>query len=319
MKIVIQDDYQDCIKTLACYAAIKHHEVTIYTDHVQDPQALVARFKDAQALVLIRERTVLTRAVLEQLVHLKVISQTGKVASHIDLQACHDLGITVMDGHGRGGSTAELTMLLILASLRNLVVEWQRLQQGQWQGTLGQQLSGKVLGIYGYGRIGAQIAHLGKAFGAEILIWGRENSLKNAAAEGFAVASSKAVFFQTCDVLSLQIRLAPENWGIVTLQDLLMMKPSAILINTSRAELIEAQALEKALTIGRPGYAAVDVYENEPVLERNHPLLSLPNCLCTPHLGFVEKDNYEAYFGIAFDNINAYNAGKPHNVVTVAS
>lgn len=315
MKIIIQDDYQDCIKKLNCFYQLKNHDVTIYNDSVKDLDALATRFKDAEALVLIRERTIINEALLEKLPHLKVISQTGKVAPHIDLAACKARGITVMDGRGSGGATAELTMLLILAGLRNLVQECNRLQQGLWQGTLGQQLSGKVLGVYGYGRIGEQIANLGTAFGARVLVWGRENSLKKAAEQGFQVASSKEEFFKQCDVLSLQLRLTPETKGIVSLQDLSLMKPTALIVNTSRAELIETGALEKALVAGRPGFAAVDVYEDEPVFNRSHPLTQLSNCLCTPHIGFVEKDNYESYFRIAFDNINAYCDGKPQNVV----
>lgn len=315
MKIIIQDDYQNCIRNLAAFEKIKNHDVSIYADNIKDIDALAERFKDAEAIVLIRERTIINEALLKKLPHLKVISQTGKVAPHIDLEACKARGITVMDGHGSGGATAELAMLLILAGLRNLFEECQRLQNGQWQGALGRQLSGRVLGVYGFGRIGEQIANLGKAFGAQVLVWGRENSLKNASDKGFKVATSKEAFFKECDVMSLQLRLTPETQGIVTLQDLSLMKKDALLVNTSRAELIESGALVTALKAGRPGFAAVDVYEEEPVFNRDNPLIGLPNCLCTPHIGFVEKDNYEAYFGIAFDNINAYCQGKPQNVV----
>jgi D-3-phosphoglycerate dehydrogenase len=252
---------------------------------------------------------------LDRLPKLKVISQTGKMASHVDLQACKEKGIVVMDGRGSGAATAELNMLLILASLRRLVEEVARLKNGQWQGYLGDQLAGKVLGVYGFGRIGKQVCHLGKAFGAKPLVWGRESSLQNAAQEGFAVASSKENFFRTSDIVCLQLRLNDETRHIVRAQDLAMMKPTSLLVNASRAELIEPGALEVGLKQGRPAYAAIDTYESEPILGANHPLLHLPNCLCTPHIGFVERDNYEAYFGIAFDNINAYIAGSPQNCV----
>ncbi|TXI09592.1 MAG: D-2-hydroxyacid dehydrogenase family protein [Polynucleobacter sp.] len=315
MKIVIQDDYQNCIRSLDCFEKIKHHDVTIYNDSVKDIDSLVNRFMDAEAIVLIRERTIINSALLDKLPRLKVISQTGKVAPHIDLEACKARGITVMDGRGSGAATAELTMLLILAGLRNLVQECNRMQQGLWQGTLGRQLKGKTLGIYGYGRIGEQVAHISKAFGANVVIWGRDNSLQKAMKDGFQTAQNKKDFFSTCDVISLQLRLTKDTQGIVSLEDLSLMKPTALLVNTSRAELIAPNALVQALKMGRPGFAAVDVYEDEPVLNHSNPLTQLPNCLCSPHIGFVEKDNYEAYFGIAFDNINYYCNGNPQNLV----
>lgn len=315
MHIVISDDHQDCIRHLACFEKLKGHTVEIFNNSVSDTDALAERYKDAEAIVLIRERTVITRELLDRLPKLKVISQTGKMAAHVDLQACKDKGIVVMDGRGSGAATAELNMLLILAALRRLVEEVARLKNGQWQGYLGDQLSGKVLGVYGFGRIGAQVCHLGKAFGAKPLVWGRESSLKKAAREGFAVASSKEDFFRTSDIVCLQLRLNDETRHIVSAQDLAMMKPTSLLINASRAELIEPGALEAGLKQGRPAYAAIDTYESEPILGADHPLLHLPNCLCTPHIGFVERENYEAYFGIAFDNINAYLAGSPQNCV----
>jgi D-3-phosphoglycerate dehydrogenase len=317
MHIVISDDYQDCIRQLTCFEKLKGHTVKIYNDTVSTTDALVERYKDADAIVLIRERTVITKELLERLPKLKVISQTGKIASHVDLEACQARGIVVMDGRGSGAATAELNMLLILAALRRLVEEVARLKDGQWQGYLGDQLSGKVLGVYGFGRIGKQICHLGKAFGAKPLVWGRQSSLKKAQEDGFAVADSKETFFSTSDIVCLQLRLNEETRHIVTAQDLGLMKPTSLLVNASRAELIEFGALEAGLKKGRPAYAAVDTYESEPVLGADHPLLHLPNCLCTPHIGFVERDNYEAYFGIAFDNINAYAAGSPQNIVNL--
>ena len=315
MHIVISDDHQDCIRHLSCFEKLQGHTVEIFNNSVSGTDALVERYKNAEAIVLIRERTVITRELLDRLPKLKVISQTGKMASHVDLQACKDKGIVVMDGRGSGAATAELNMLLILAALRRLVEEVARLKNGQWQGYLGDQLSGKVLGVYGFGRIGAQVCHLGKAFGAKPLVWGRQSSLQKAAKEGFAVASSKEDFFRTSDIVCLQLRLNDETRHIVSAQDLAMMKPTSLLVNASRAELIEPGALEVGLKLGRPAYAAIDTYESEPILGADHPLLHLPNCLCTPHIGFVERENYEAYFGIAFDNINAYLAGSPQNCV----
>lgn len=316
MHIVISDDYQDCIRQLACFEKLKNHTVEIYHDSVSSTEALVERFKNAEAIVLIRERTVITRELLDRLPKLKVISQTGKIAPHVNLQACKEKGVVVMDGRGSGAATAELNMLLILASLRKLVEEVTRLKGGQWQGYLGDQLAGKVLGVYGFGRIGKQVCHLGKAFGAQPLVWGRDSSLQKAVQEGFAVASSKEDFFRTSDIVCLQLRLNDETRSIVGPQDLAMMKPTSLLVNASRAELIESGALEAGLKRGHPAYAAIDTYESEPIIGADHPLLHLSNCLCTPHIGFVEKENYEAYFGIAFDNINAYLAGSPQNCVT---
>ena len=316
MHIVISDDHQDCIRHLSCFGKLKDHTVEIFNNSVSGTDALAERYKNAEAIVLIRERTVITRELLDRLPKLKVISQTGKMASHVDLQACKEKGIVVMDGRGSGAATAELNMLLILAALRRLVDEVARLKNGQWQGYLGDQLSGKVLGVYGFGRIGAQVCHLGKAFGAKPLVWGRESSLQKATKEGFAVASSKEDFFRSSDIVCLQLRLNDETRHIVSAQDLAMMKPTSLLVNASRAELIEPGALEAALKQGRPAYAAIDTYESEPILGADHPLLHLPNCLCTPHIGFVERENYEAYFGIAFDNINAYLAGSPQNCVS---
>jgi len=315
MRVVIPDDYQDCVRHLKCFSKLERHDVTIYNDTVHDLDQLVERFKDAQAIVLTRERTVIQRQLLERLPNLQLISQTGKMASHVDLKACQDHGVVVMEGRGTGSSTTELTLLLILAALRNFVPEVNRLKDGQWQGSVGRQLHGKTLGVYGFGRIGEQVCHLGRAFGAKVLVWGRPTSLQNAKEKGFSVAISREAFFSQCDIISLQLRLTPETKNLVTAQDLASMKTDAVLVNSSRAELIEAGALVQALKKGRPGFAAVDVYENEPIYNANHPLVNLPNCLCTPHLGFVEQENYEAYFGIAFENINAFCDGQMPNRV----
>ena len=315
MHIVISDDYQDGIRQLSCFERLKNHTVEIHNDTVTGVEALADRFKNAEAIVLIRERTVIDKALLDRLPKLKLISQTGKMASHVDLDACKAKGIVVMDGRGSGAATAELNMLLILAALRKFVDEVNRLKGGQWQGFVGSQLSGKILGVYGFGRIGKQVCDLGRAFGAKPLVWGRDSSLEKAKQAGYDVASSKEAFFRNSDIVCLQLRLNDETRGVIRASDLAMMKPTSLLVNASRAELIEAGALEAALKLGKPGYAAVDTYESEPVLGADHPLLHLSNCLCTPHIGFVEKDNYEAYFGIAFDNINAYVDGAPQNVV----
>jgi D-3-phosphoglycerate dehydrogenase / 2-oxoglutarate reductase len=293
---------------LACFKSLSAHEVTIYHDTVTSLDAMVERFRDAEAIVLTRERTKISKALLERLPNLKLICQTGKVSSHIDMEACAAHGIQVDEGSGTGAATAELTWALILASRRHLVNEVLGLKQGAWQSSLGQQLQGQCLGVWGYGRIGQQVADYGRAFGMKVLIWGREASSQAARKNGFELAKSAQHLFQESDVLSLHIRLNAETRGIVRADHLALMKSSALLVNTSRAELVEAKALERALQLGNPGFAAVDVFEEEPVLEANHPLIALPNALCTPHLGYVEQDNYERYFGIAFEQINAYAA-----------
>jgi D-3-phosphoglycerate dehydrogenase / 2-oxoglutarate reductase len=308
MHIVIPDDYQNCVASLRCFAKLENgtaHHVTIYNDTTDDLDALVSRFKDAEAIVLTRERTKISAELLASLPKLKLISQTGKIAAHIDMEACASRGITVMDGRGSGSATAEFAILLILASLRNLVTEVNRLDRGQWQSTVGRQLNGKRLGVLGFGRIGEQVCRLGAAFGALPVVWGRDSTLNNASAAGFTLATSREAFYAECDIVSLQLRLNLQTEHCVTASDLNLMKPTALLVNTSRAELIEPEALYRALILGRPGFAAVDVYEQEPLPPR-HPLQDLPNCLCTPHLGFVEKDNYEAYYGAAFDNILSF-------------
>jgi D-3-phosphoglycerate dehydrogenase len=315
MKVVILDDYQDCVRTLKCFDKLSQHQVTLYHDNVKELHDLVLRLQDAEAVVLTRERTRITPALLDLLPNLKLVAQTGKVAPHVDVAACHARGVTVTDGRGTGTATAELNLLLILASLRHLVPEVNRLKQGLWQGSLGRQLSGKKVGVLGFGRVGEGVCHLLKAFGAHPVVWGRESSLMKAKKQGYNTAPSRAVFFQECDVVTLQLRLTPETKHFVSAADLAMMKEDAVLVNVSRAELIEPGALVGALKSGRPGFAAVDVYDNEPVMGAQDPLLSLSNCLCSPHLGFVERDNYETYFGMAFDNINAFAAGDPQNVV----
>ena len=319
MRIVIPDDYQDCVRGLDCFGKLAGHEVVVYHDTVTDIDALAARFAGAQAIVLTRERTRVDAALLDRLPELRLICQTGKLAGHVDLAACTARDVLVAEGSGAGSATAELTWLLALASRRHLVDEVVRLRQGLWQGHLGQQLGGQRLGVWSYGRIGRQIAAYGRVFGMKVWVWGREASTAAAVRDDVEVAPSREEFFAQSDIVSLHVRPTPETRGLVSEDDLDRMKPTALLVNTSRAELIAAGALERALTRGRPGYAAVDVYEQEPVLGASHPLLHLPNVLCTPHIGYVEKDNYERYFGIAFDHIVAYAEGRLTDVVDPAA
>ncbi len=303
MEIVIPDDYQDAVRGLACFPKLFGHSVTIYTDTVKDLDALAARLAPADALVLIRERTVISEALLARLPRLRMISQTGKGVAHIDLEACARRGITVATGTGSPYAPAELTWALLLAAARRIPQEAARLRAGGWQSTLGMGLRGRTLGIWGYGKIGQVVAGYGRAFGMQVLAWGRAGSLERARADGFEIAASAEDLLARSDALSLHVKLAPDTRGLVTADHLAMMKPEAILVNTSRAELIAPGALVAALKAGRPGFAAVDVYEEEPVLGAAHPLLALENALCTPHLGYVERDSYELYFGQAFDNL----------------
>jgi D-3-phosphoglycerate dehydrogenase len=315
LRIAIPDDYQNCIRSLACFSKLAAHQVTVFNDTLLDVEALAERLQNFDALVLTRERTAVRAALLERLPQLRVISQTGKVAEHIDIAACTARGVAVVDGRGSGAATAELTWALVLASRRHLVDEVNRLKAGQWQGHLGQQLSGQRLGVWSYGRIGRQIAAYGRAFGMQVWVWGREASMADARADGFDVAPSREAFFAGSDVLSLHVRLNAQTRGLITAADLARMRPDALFVNTSRAELVAEGALAAALEQGHPGFAAVDVYESEPVLSAQHPLVQHPRALCTPHIGYVERDNYELYFGTAFDNLNAFAAGQSNSLV----
>lgn len=318
MKIVIPDDYQDAVRRLDCFSKLSAYEVTIYNDAVKDIPTLAERFREAEALVLIRERTAITSDLLDRLPNLKFISQTGRGTPHIDLEACTRHSVVVSSGGGSPQSTAELTWGLVLAAMRHIPQEVATLKQGQWQATpmLGLALRGRTLGIYGYGRIGSVVAGYGRAFGMNALVFGREGSISRAHAAGFQTASTKEELFQQSDVLCLHLKLTSETRGIVTAADLALMKPTALLVNTCRAEVIAPGALYEALQQGHPGMAAVDVYETEPLTaEPRYPLLTLPNAICTPHLGYVEKDGYELYFSAAFDLINAYANGHPANVL----
>lgn len=322
MKIAILDDYQDSVRHLACFSLLDGHEVKVFTNSARGVGQLAIRLADFDALVLIRERTVLSRPLLEKLPKLKLISQTGKVSGHIDLAAAAACGVTIVEGIGDPTAPAELTWALIMAATRKLPQYVSNLKDGLWQtasmspahNTLGTVLKGRTLGIWGYGRIGKLIASYGKAFGMDVMVWGRAASCEAAVQDGYRAAASKEAFFSEADVLTLHLRLNDATTGIVTAADLARMKPTALFVNTSRAELVEAEALPVALKQGRPGYAALDVFENEP-LPPSSPLLRMENVLAAPHLGYVEKDSYELYFRIAFQNIVDYANGTPKNVL----
>ncbi|TMA98312.1 MAG: D-2-hydroxyacid dehydrogenase family protein [Deltaproteobacteria bacterium] len=316
MKIAVIDDYQNAFKTLKCFPKLSGHEVVVYTDPETDIGKLADRLKDADAVVLTQQRTYFPRALIEKLPKLKLIGQTGRAATHVDLQACTEKGIVVSaGGSGNSNATAELTWGLILSALRNLPFEVRRLKEGHWQSTLGIGVNGKTLGIYAYGKIGSIVAAAGKAFGARVVCWGREGSTGRAKAAGFEVAKNREDFFAEADILSLHLPLNKDTRGIVTRDDLARMKPTALLVNPSRSGLIAKGALEDALKAGRPGRAAVDVYDQEPVLGAEHPLLKMDNVTCTPHLGYVTRESYEEYYAVVVDDIVAFAAGKARNVL----
>ena len=317
MKISIIDDYFDTLRTLPCFRKLDGHDVTVWNDHVQDTDKLAERLHDTEALVLFRERTQIRAPLLERMLKLKLISQRS-VYPHIDVDACTRLGIILSSSQHAGTpctAAAELTWGLILDSLRLIPQHVGALKTGKWQIGIGQTLRGKTLGIYGYGRIGSVVAGYGRAFGMNVLVWARPAALATARADGYATAPGKEAFFAECDVISLHMRLVPATRHIVTAADLARMKPTALLVNTSRAPLIEPGALVAALRAGRPGMAAVDVYEEEPVRDPNHPLLTMDNVVATPHLGYVTRDEYELQFTEIFDQIAAYAAGAPINVI----
>ncbi|MDX3906240.1 MAG: D-2-hydroxyacid dehydrogenase family protein [Pigmentiphaga sp.] len=326
MRITILDDYQDAVRKLECFSLLGSHEVKVYNNTVKGLGQLAVRLRDAETLVLIRERTVITRGLLDKLPQLKLISQTGRVGSHIDVAACTERGIAVAQGVGSPIAPAELTWALIMAAMRRIPQYVANLKHGAWQQSgmkassmpanfgLGRTLHGRTLGLFGYGKIGKLVAGYGKAFGMKVVVWGRESTLERARADGLETASSKEALFESSDVLCLLLKLSDETRSIVTLADLQRMGPESLLVNTSRAELIEPDALVAALNRGRPGMAAIDVFETEPILQ-GHPLLRMENVICTPHIGFVERDSYELYFKVAFENIVAWTSGKPANIV----
>ena len=326
MNIVILDDYQDVVRKLNCAAKLDSYRAKVFTNTIKGNGQLAVRLKDAEVLVLIRERTHIPRLLIEKLPNLKLISQTGKIGSHVDVAACTERGIAIAEGAGSPIAPAELTWALIMAAMRRLPQYISNLKHGAWQQAglkssamptnfgLGQVLRGKTLAIWGYGKIGQLLASYGKAFGMRIVLWGSEASCAKALEDGLEVAASREEFFACADVLSLHLRLTDQNRGIVKAADLARMKTTSLIVNTSRAELIEADALLAALNRGRPGMAAIDVFESEPILQ-GHALLRLENCICTPHIGYVEQESYELYFGAAFDNVVNFIKGTPTNIV----
>jgi D-3-phosphoglycerate dehydrogenase len=317
MRVTILDDYGDTLRTLRCFSTLDGHDVTIWNDHVDDVDQLAERLRDTEALVLIRERTPIRGALLERLPRLRLISQRSAYP-HIDVDACTRLGVMVCSNlHADSPSfaTAELTWALVLSAMRRLPEQVESLRAGRWQSNIGRTLRGLTLGIYGYGRIGRVVADYGQAFGMRVLVWAREDSRSRAREDGYTVAPEKASFFETSDVVSLHMRLTDATLGIVTADDLARMKPNALLVNTSRAGLVEPGALVAALDRGRPGMAAVDVFESEPVTDTHHPLLANANVVATPHIGYVTREEFELQFADVFDQIVAYAAGNPINVV----
>lgn len=326
MNIVILDDYQDAVRKLECASRLEPYQAKVYTNTVKGLGQLSLRLKGADVIVLNRDRSPISRQLIEKLPQLKLIVQTGRVGPHIDVAACTERGIAVAEGAGSPDAPAELTWALIMAAMRRLPQYISNLKHAAWQQSglkassmppnfgLGTVLKGKTLGIWGYGKIGQLVAGYGKAFGMNVVVWGRPQSRERAILDGFQAALSKEDFFAQCDVLALHLRLMDETRGIVKLEDLSRMKPTALLVNTARAELIEPDALISALNRGKPGLAALDVFESEPILQ-GHALLRLENCICTPHIGYVEQDSYEMYFGAAFDNIINFIKGTPTNIV----
>jgi D-3-phosphoglycerate dehydrogenase / 2-oxoglutarate reductase len=315
MHVTILDDYVDVVHTLSCYSKLAGHTVRVSTGCIRDFDRLAEFLKDTEALVLLRERTRITRALIERLPRLRMITLNGPWP-HIDVEACTERGILVCSEHGRTSyATAELTWGLVLCAVRHIPDQVMQLKRGGWQTRIGTGLRNRTLGVWGYGRIGKQVASYGRAFGMRVLVWSREKARQYARKDGYAVPDSRDVLFEEADVLSLHVRLVRETRGIVSAADLARMKPTAVLVNTSRAGLIEDGALEAALRAGRPGSAAVDVYEEEPVFDARHPLLTLDNAVCTPHLGYVERDQLENYFSDQFDRVLAFARGEPHGVI----
>jgi D-3-phosphoglycerate dehydrogenase len=315
MRVAILEDYQRAAPALECFARLAAHEVEVFSDPLRGEDAIAARLAPFEAVVLIRERTRITASLLQKLPRLKLVVQTAKIGPHVDLAACKARGITVCDSTGNPVSTAELTWGLILAAARNLVSEVERARQGEWQGSVGFALAGKRLGLLGFGRIAQRVARYAAAFEMPVSVWGRESTLARAREAGLEAIGSLPEFMAGCDVASVHLRLNAETRGLITYSHLYAMHPDSLFVNTSRAELVELGALERALRAGRPGAAAIDVFENEPLFGEVPALLKLPNVTATPHLGYVERGSYERYFGDAFDAVNAYAAGKPIRVV----
>jgi D-3-phosphoglycerate dehydrogenase / 2-oxoglutarate reductase len=325
MKIAILDDYQDAVRKLDCFQLLADHDVKVFNNTVRGLGQLASRLAEIEALVLIRERTRITPQLLDKLPRLKVISQTGRVSSHLDLQACTERGIPVLEGVGSPVAPAELTWALIMAAQRRIPQYVANLKQGAWQQSglrttalppnfgLGQVLRGQTLGVWGYGKIGKIVANYGRAFGMTVLVYGREHTQQAAKEDGFVVAHTREQLFAESDVLTIHLRLHDDTRGIITTNDLMQMKPTSLFVNTSRAELLEENALISALQQGRPGMVAIDVFESEPILQ-GYPLLRMENVICTPHIGYVERESYELYFSAAFKNILGYMSGDTQSV-----
>ena len=316
MKIAVVDDYQDAFRKVKAFAKLQGHEVITYTSSEKDPAKFAQRVEGCEAVVLTQQRSFMPRAIIEKLpASVKLLAQTGRNVPHIDSAACTERGIIISaSGGGNSSATVELTWALILASVRNLGTEINNMQAGRWQTTAGVALQGKTLGVYAYGKIGSGVAKVGKAFGMKVVCWGRDASTAKARADGFEVAASREAFFAESDIVSIHLPLNKETRGLITGTDLALMKPTARIVNSSRAPIIAEGALVDALKKGRPGFAAIDVYESEPVMNREHPLVSMPNVICTPHLGYVTWETYEQYYEAAVGNILAYAAGAPTNV-----
>lgn len=316
MKIAVIDDYQDAFRKTKCFAKLHGHEVISYADSEKDPAKLAKRLEGCEAVVLTQQRSFMPRAIIEALpASVKLLAQTGRNVPHIDSAACTERGIIISaSGGGNSSPTVELTWALILASVRNLPTEVNNMQAGRWQTTAGIGLQGKTLGVYAYGKIGSGVAKVGKAFGMKVVCWGREGSTAKAREAGFEVAASRAAFFAEADIVTIHLPLNKETRGLITGADLALMKPTARIVNSSRAPIIAEGALVEALKKGRPGFAAIDVYESEPVINRSHPLVGMPNVICTPHLGYVTWETYELYYDAAVENILAYLKGAPTNV-----
>ena len=317
MKIAILDDWFDTLRRLPCHALLRDHEVTVWTDHVEDVDVLAQRLADTEVLVLIRERTTIRRELIERLPKLRLISQRS-VYPHIDVAACTDHGVLVCsDLHADTPSyaAAELTWALVLAAMRQLPQQVESMRRGHWQCGVGHTVRGKTMGIFGYGRIGSVVAGYARAFGMRVLVWARPESLQRAREDGYDIAASKAEFFSSSDVLSLHMRLVPATKGIVTAADLAAMKDGSLLVNTSRAGLIEPGALVPALQAGRPSMAALDVFEQEPLTDTSNPLLHMHNVVCTPHIGYVTYEEWDLQFKDVFNQILAFAAGTPVNMV----
>lgn len=322
MRIAVLDDYQDAVRGLSCFRLLDGHEVKVFTHSARGLGQLAARLAPFDAVVLIRERTAFPAALLQRLPNLKLISQTGKVSGHIDVAAATEHGIAIAEGLGSPVAPSELTWALIMAASRKIVPYASNLKEGLWQTAsinpvlngLGRSLRGRTLAIWGYGKIGQLVAGYARAFGMRVLVWGSERSRQAAVADGVEAAVSREALFAQADVLTLHLRLGDATRGIVKADDFARMKPDALFVNTSRAELVEEGALEQALRAGRPGHAALDVFTNEP-LRPDSPLLRIPTVLATPHLGYVEQDSYEIYFQTAFENVVRFAAGQPDNIL----